>query len=172
MLFYFEFLFLVIQACLRHPDSSSSRENRDTVFCQMRRAMDLIHHVVKDGVCDSGGGGGTGSESVEDWDVGRTVSAALRQFENIVEMTKMTLLTPTTKESLTAAIDAIIERTQDFTDSAYTSHEHRENILLLCDRVRLELNQLLRVGITLVSFLIFITIYYFHFLSVSFICLS
>lgn len=137
---------------MRHPDSSSSRENRDTVFCQMRRAMDLIHYVVKDGVCDGGGGGGgTGSESVEDWDVGRTVSAALRHFENLVEMTKMTLLTPTTKDSLTSAVDTIVERTQDFTDSAYTSHEHRENILLLCDRVKLELNQLLRVGINLVS---------------------
>ncbi|XP_075214953.1 alpha-catenin related [Lycorma delicatula] len=136
------------KACLRHPDSSSSRENRDTVFCQMRRAMDLIHYVVKDGVCDSGGGG-TGSESVEDWDVGRTVGAALRHFENLVEMTRMTLLTPTSKETLTAAIDTIVERTQDFTDSAYTSHEHRESILLLCDRVKLELNQLLRVGVSL-----------------------
>ena len=37
---------------------------------------------------------------------------------------------------------------QDFTDSAYTSHDHRENILLLCDRVRLQLNQLLRAGLT------------------------
>ena len=34
----------------------SSKENRDTVFCQMRRAMDLIHYVVKDGVLDSGPG--------------------------------------------------------------------------------------------------------------------
>jgi hypothetical protein len=30
----------------------TARENRDTVFCQMRRAMDLIHYVVKDGVLD------------------------------------------------------------------------------------------------------------------------
>ncbi|CAG7728353.1 unnamed protein product, partial [Allacma fusca] len=36
----------------------------------------------------------------------------------------------------------------DFTDSAYTSHEHRENILLLCDGVGLQVNQLLRVGLT------------------------
>ncbi len=38
------------KACLRHPDCDSARENRDTVFLQMRRAMDLIHMVVKDGV--------------------------------------------------------------------------------------------------------------------------
>lgn len=36
----------------------------------MRRAMDLIHYVVKDGVLDSGGGG----DQNEDWDAGKTVS--------------------------------------------------------------------------------------------------
>lgn len=46
-------LYLFIKTCLRHPESISARENRDTVFCQMRRAMDLIHYVVKDGVIDS-----------------------------------------------------------------------------------------------------------------------
>ena len=45
-------IFFYFQACLRHPDCPSARENRDTVFCQMRRAMDLIHYVVKDGVLD------------------------------------------------------------------------------------------------------------------------
>lgn len=65
-------------------------------------------------------------------------------------MTRLTLIGPDCKERLTAALDTIVERTQDFTDSAYTSHEHRENILLLCDRIKLELNQLLRAGISLV----------------------
>lgn len=40
------------KACLRHPECPSAKENRDTVFCQMRRAMDLIHYVVKDGVLE------------------------------------------------------------------------------------------------------------------------
>ena len=35
---------------LRHPDSASARENRDTVFCQMRRAIDLIHWVIREGI--------------------------------------------------------------------------------------------------------------------------
>lgn len=43
------------KTCLRHQDSLSARENRDTVFCQMRRAMDLIHYVVKDGVLNCAG---------------------------------------------------------------------------------------------------------------------
>ena len=29
------------------PTSVSARENRDTVFCQMRRALDLIHFIIK-----------------------------------------------------------------------------------------------------------------------------
>lgn len=88
----------------------------------------------------------------EDWDVSRTVSGALKHFEDLVEMTRLTLVGPGCKERLTSSLDTIVERTQDFTDSAYTSHEHRENILLLCDRAKLELNQLLRIGVSLVRF--------------------
>lgn len=87
----------------------------------------------------------------DDWEVSRTVSGGLKQLEDLVEMTRLTLLGPDSKERLTQALDTIVERTQDFTDSAYTSHEHRENILLLCDRAKLELNKLLRVGVSLVS---------------------
>lgn len=46
-------------------------------------------------------------------------------------------------------MDKVCERIQDFTDSAYTTHEHRENILLLCDRGKLELNQLLRIAVNM-----------------------
>ncbi|PSN52400.1 Alpha-catulin [Blattella germanica] len=123
---------------------------------QMRRAMDLIHYVVKDGVLDSAAQLGDPispmdqhGASEDDWEVSRTVSGALKQLEDLVEMTRLTLLGPDSKERLTQALDTIVERTQDFTDSAYTSHEHRENILLLCDRAKLELNQLLRVGVSL-----------------------
>lgn len=48
-----------------------------------------------------------------------------------------------------AALDKVCEKTQDFTDSAYTSHDHRENILLLCDRAKLELNQLMRIAVSM-----------------------
>lgn len=117
----------------------------------MRRAMDLIHYVVKDGVLDSGGGlDDSGGDDGEDWDASKTVIAAMRHFESTAEMTRLTLLTPATRETLSNAVDTIVERTQDFTDSAYTSHEHRENILLLCDRVKVEHNQLMRLGVSLV----------------------
>ena len=58
----------------------------------------------------------------------------------------ITIFSLDTREQLLAALDKVCEKTHDFTDSAYTSHEHRENILLLCDRAKLELNQLLRIA--------------------------
>ncbi|KYM76801.1 Alpha-catulin [Atta colombica] len=136
------------KTCLRHPECPSAKENRDTVFCQMRRAMDLIHYVVKDGVLDcseSQSYSNSQSPQQEDWD-SSTVCSALKHFERLVETTRMTLLGPGCRETLTSALETVVERTQDFTDSAYTSHEHRENILLLCDRAKLELNTLLRIG--------------------------
>lgn len=90
------------------------------------------------------------SPQQEDWD-SSTVCSALKHFERLVETTRMTLLGPGCRETLTSAIETVVERTQDFTDSAYTSHEHRENILLLCDRAKLELNTLLRIGNSMVS---------------------
>ena len=62
----------------------------------------------------------------------------------------MTLWGAVFRERLSSAFETMLERTQDFTDSAYTSHEHREKILLICDRLKLELNQLLTIGSCLV----------------------
>ncbi|MBW04382.1 Alpha-catulin, partial [Eschrichtius robustus] len=44
-------------------------------------------------------------------------------------------------------LDALLERTEDFTDCAYTSHEHRECILELSAQARMELQQLISVWI-------------------------
>jgi len=47
------------------------------------------------------------------------------------------------QEGLAEALDAIIERTQDFTDSANTSHDHRERILELVQASRSQLESVL-----------------------------
>ncbi|XP_078273975.1 alpha-catulin isoform X3 [Rhinoraja longicauda] len=49
------------------------------------------------------------------------------------------------KENLTTMLEIILEHTEDFTDSAYTSHEHREHILELSRQTRVELEQLVAV---------------------------
>lgn len=79
-----------------------------------------------------------------------TAYGAIQQLDDSVEMTRLTLAPSACRERMTSALDAAIERTQDFTDSAYTSHEHRENILLLWDRVRSGLSHVIRAGINLV----------------------
>ena len=45
-------------------------------------------------------------------------------------------------EQLGACLDSVVENTQDFTDSAYTSDARRGNIVRHCDRCRAELARL------------------------------
>ena len=72
-------------------------------------------------------------------------------LQDLVEMTRVTLVGPSTEAKLQGALDTFADTTQDFTDSAYTSHQNRERILLLTERLKGELALLLRVGHSLVS---------------------
>ncbi|KAI5710813.1 hypothetical protein M8J75_011637 [Diaphorina citri] len=123
------------KTCLRHPDSETARQNRDTVFCQMRQAMDLIHHVVRDGVDPP-------ASLCLDEEEGESLGPVLRTLDSLVEMTRLT----TETERLGQCLDTMVDRTQDFTDSAYTPHHRRENILALCHRIRNHLQDLIRVA--------------------------
>ncbi|XP_066255592.1 alpha-catulin isoform X4 [Euwallacea similis] len=126
---------------LRHPDSTSARENRDTVFCQMRRAMDFIHYVVKDGVLN-GSETSVHSQREEMENDRGTAYACMRHLQKLLEHCKVTM-DASCQDTLPAALEAVLERTQDFTDSAYTSHEHREAILEASERLKAELDHLL-----------------------------
>lgn len=108
----------------------------------MRRAIDLIHYVVMDGIWNDG------SPVVED--EGQTLNEVLRNLDSLIEMTRLTL-TLVDKDSLNRAFEFVVDRTENFTDSAYTSHEHRENIILLCERIKIQLEQLMRTASGLVS---------------------
>lgn len=44
--------------------------------------------------------------------------------------------------NLSGQLEALVERTEDFTDSAYTSHEQRQAILGVCQLVRQDTEQL------------------------------
>ncbi|XP_074598311.1 alpha-catenin related isoform X2 [Brevipalpus obovatus] len=179
-------LLISSKACLRHPDSSTAKEMRDTVFIEMRRAIDIIHGVVRDGVLPALAAAAattvdhqyrasrrnhrnqahvsrytcSSSDSSNryvphEWPMNdnnnacRTAFSALQKFEELVDMSRITLCRGTFRNRLLSAFDDVVELTQDFTDSAYTRHDHREKILLLCDRAKSELNQLLGLGIIL-----------------------
>ena len=78
-------------------------------------------------------------------DEGLALNEALRNLDSLIEMTRLTL-TLADKTSLNRAIELVIDRTESITDSAYTSHERRENILLLCERIKIQLEQLVRIA--------------------------
>ncbi|XP_022254693.1 alpha-catulin-like [Limulus polyphemus] len=158
------------KACLCHPDCETARENRDSVFLQMRRAMDLIHCILKDGVlpdlvaskrdntAPKRNGTAVGKQNkrfhssvwkLEELEQYFTVHNALNRFEDLLDGIKTIVAVSVYRDQLLSALETIVERTQDFTDSAYTSQEHRENILLICERVKIDLNQILRIGVEL-----------------------
>lgn len=145
----FLYPYFYLQTCLRHPESSTARENRDTVFCQMRRAMDLIHFVVKDGVLNSGENHQSAQKDELDMDRS-TVYSCMRNLQHHLELSRVTL-DSSCHETLPSALEAVLERTQDFTDSAYTTHEHRQAILDGTERLKSELDHLLGLYANVVS---------------------
>lgn len=83
-------LLVSTKANLRHPDCIHINENRDSAFCEMRRAIDLIHFVVKDGFTMA-------SRIVRDrysryythpWDGRGTASNCLRIFARTMEYSR------------------------------------------------------------------------------------
>ncbi|CAH0547534.1 unnamed protein product [Brassicogethes aeneus] len=77
------------KTCLRHSECTAARENRDTVFCQMRRAMDLIHFVVKDGVLNNNSESSVQSTHREELESDRgTAYACMRYLQNLLEHSK------------------------------------------------------------------------------------
>ena len=66
-------------------------------------------------------------------------------------MVRVTLVATNTECRLVAALESVIEATQDFTDSAYTSHKHRQQIVMCCEQLRHELSVVLRAAASLVS---------------------
>lgn len=131
--------------------------------------MDLIHFVVKDGVLNNSSESSVQSTHREELESDRgTAYACMRHLQNLLEHSKTTMgklcfkysiflslkpfiLDPSCQETLPAALEAVLERTQDFTDSAYTSHEHREAILECSERLKAELDHLLGLYANIVS---------------------
>lgn len=147
------------KSTLSHCDCRYVRENRDTVFCQMRRAMDLIHFVVKDSVVDTLECVQTNSHDQaqltegdsmlspsDDWDANQTLVRAIQRYESCVELSRVGSCHTVYRERLDALLELVCDRTQDFTDSPYTPHSGRQLILMQMRRTRLEFNQLVDIS--------------------------
>ncbi|XP_078273966.1 alpha-catulin isoform X2 [Rhinoraja longicauda] len=121
------------KTCLRHPDCDSARINKAGVFHRMRLALDQVIEIVTDSRSN-------GEHKIHP----TSIYADINEFKMKVESLRDNLQ-GIAKENLTTMLEIILEHTEDFTDSAYTSHEHREHILELSRQTRVELEQLVAV---------------------------
>ncbi|XP_032075240.1 alpha-catulin [Thamnophis elegans] len=123
------------KTCLRHPDCESARVNKGAVFHRMRLALEQVIEIVAD--TRPNGENESGPMSIY---------TGIKEFKNKVEGLRENLyLLP--RENLRALLRLVLELTEDFTDSAYTSHETRGRILELSKQAKLELEQLLSAWI-------------------------
>ncbi|XP_041759651.1 alpha-catulin-like isoform X1 [Coregonus clupeaformis] len=119
------------KTCLRHPDCESARINKDAVFHRMRFALEQVIEIVTDAQpC--------GETKV----LPLSIHTGIKDFKSSVEGLREGLYS-LPHQALSGQLEAVVERTEDFTDSAYTSHEHRKGILQLCQLARQDTDQLI-----------------------------
>uniref|UniRef100_A0A8C3TEN1 Alpha-catulin n=1 Tax=Chelydra serpentina TaxID=8475 RepID=A0A8C3TEN1_CHESE len=121
------------KTCLRHPDCESARLNKEGVFHRMRLSLEQVIEIVTDS-----------RPSGENEMAPTSIYTSIKEFKNKVEGLRENLYF-LSKENLSAMLELILEHTEDFTDSAYTSHEHRERILEQSKQAKMELEQLVSV---------------------------
>ncbi|KAJ0054961.1 hypothetical protein NL108_008667, partial [Boleophthalmus pectinirostris] len=123
------------KTCLRHPDCESARINKDAVFHRMRCALEQVIEIV------------TEARSCGDSKVlPVSIYNGIRDFKSRVEYLRENLYS-WSPQDMGSQLDILVERTEDFTDSPYTSHEQRQAILGLCQLARQEAQQLLQCWI-------------------------
>ncbi|KAJ3580585.1 hypothetical protein NHX12_034356, partial [Muraenolepis orangiensis] len=107
------------KTCLRHPDCGSARRNKEAVFQRMRCALETVLQMVT----EAGGARETSQPPA-------SLYSGIKDFK-----------------SLAGQLEALVERTEDFTDSAYTTHQQRQAILGLCQGTREDAQQLVHVWV-------------------------
>ncbi|XP_072303664.1 alpha-catulin isoform X1 [Eucyclogobius newberryi] len=123
------------KTCLRHPDCESARINKDAVFHRMRCALEQVIEIV------------TEARSCGDSKIlPVSIYNGIRDFKSSVECLRENLYS-WSPQDMGSQLDVLVERTEDFTDSPYTSHEQRQAILGLCQLARQEAQQLLQCWI-------------------------
>uniref|UniRef100_A0A8C5HD10 Alpha-catulin n=1 Tax=Gouania willdenowi TaxID=441366 RepID=A0A8C5HD10_GOUWI len=123
------------KTCLRHPDCESARINKDGVFHRMRCALEQVIEIV------------TEARSFGDSKIlPASIYNGIKDFKSSVESLRENLYSML-PQNLSSQLEALVERTEDFTDSAYTSHEQRQAILALCQLVRQDTQQLVHAWV-------------------------
>uniref|UniRef100_S4RP96 Catenin (cadherin-associated protein), alpha-like 1 n=1 Tax=Petromyzon marinus TaxID=7757 RepID=S4RP96_PETMA len=120
------------KTCLRHPDCESARANRDGVFARTRAAMEQVADIVTDVAAN-------GEASVR----ALCIYSAIRDFKlnlspQCFVQNCMSASRAGCADDVTPLLQLIVEQTEDFTDSPYTSHERRERILQMVAQAQQE----------------------------------
>ncbi|XP_075416397.1 alpha-catulin [Tenrec ecaudatus] len=121
------------KTCLRHPNCESAHKNKEGVFNRMKVALDKVIDIVTD--CKPNGENDISSASI---------CTGIKEFKMNIEALREACYFQS-KENLSAMLEVVLEHTESFTDSAYTSHKHRERILELATQTRMGLQQLISV---------------------------
>ncbi|KAA8585935.1 hypothetical protein FQN60_007504 [Etheostoma spectabile] len=123
------------KTCLRHPDCESARINKDAVFHRMRCALEQVIEIVTEA-----------RSCGENKILPASIYNGIKDFKSSVECLRENLysLSP---QNMGSQLEALVERTEDFTDSAYTSHEQRQAILGLCQLARQDTQQLVNAWV-------------------------
>lgn len=137
---------------LRHPDDQAARQCRDGIFHQIRSALQLISVCVTDGVMHFDATAAYPSPLDEisrirdgplDIGIQLTTSVAIRQLCEMLDMCRMmSLIGAGVRERLVSALGALCEMSADFTESAWTPLQQREQILDLLEECRFEMGNL------------------------------
>ncbi|KAM3858245.1 alpha-catulin [Diretmus argenteus] len=123
------------KTCLRHPDCDSARINKDAVFHRMRCALEQVIEIVTEA-----------RSCGENKILPASIYNGIKDFKSSVESLRENLYT-LPPQSVGNQLEALVERTEDFTDSAYTSHEQRQAILGLCQLARQDAQQLVHAWV-------------------------
>lgn len=123
------------KTCLRHPDCESARINKDAVFHRMRCALEQVIEIVTEA-----------RSCGENKILPASIYNGIKDFKSGVESLRDNLYS-SSPQSMGGQLEALVERTEDFTDSAYTSHEQRQAILSLCQLARQDTQQLVHAWI-------------------------
>uniref|UniRef100_UPI0037E894BB alpha-catulin n=1 Tax=Semicossyphus pulcher TaxID=241346 RepID=UPI0037E894BB len=123
------------KTCLRHPDCESARINKDAVFHRMRCALEQVIEIVTEA-----------RSCGENKILPASIYNGIKDFKSGVECLRENLYS-FAPQSMSSQLEALVERTEDFTDSAYTSHEQRQAILGLCQLARQDTQQLVHAWV-------------------------
>ncbi|CAF3642728.1 unnamed protein product [Rotaria socialis] len=130
------------KAYLRHIECHHSRQCRDLVYDQIRRALEMAGLIVYDSGSTTQTNNPTQTLMLTKDEINFVKS--LRQFEYAVEMLNVSV-TSSTKEQLQQLCSKTIDNSQDFTDSIYISIEQREKLLEFHKNLQEQLGEIIKI---------------------------